>query len=285
MTPISIRHILTVYALLLSTLMAGAQVIDTDTVQSRYRVAATMFGIGRQKALDTYLSPFQYAGPEASFLGETMRLTRFDRRLSVQSLFRVYAAMPGRYGYDIYTGLVNWNYGMHYRLAIGDNLKLLFGGMGDLNAGFIYNPRNSNNPASAKAFIDLDASAMAIYHFRLGRYHMTARYQANMPVAGLMFSPDYGSSYYEMFYLGYRANTIKFTSLHNHLSLRQMLTLDFPLRGVTLRAGYYWEIEQSHVNHLKTHTYSHTFMLGFVRHIKLIRDRHGKPMPAAINPF
>ena len=250
MTPISIRHILTVYALLLSTLLAGAQVIDTDTVQSRYRVAATMFGIGRQKALDTYLSPFQYAGPEASFLRETMRLTRFDRRLSVQSLFRVYAAMPGRYGYDIYTGLVNWNYGMHYRLAIGDNLKLLFGGMGDLNAGFIYNPRNSNNPASAK-----------------------------------MFSPDYGSSYYEMFYLGYRANTIKFTSLHNHLSLRQMLTLDFPLRGVTLRAGYYWEIEQSHVNHLKTHTYSHTFMLGFVRHIKLIRDRHGKPMPAAINPF
>ena len=68
MTPISIRHILTVYALLLSTLLAGAQVIDTDTVQSRYRVAATMFGIGRQKALDTYLSPFQYAGPEASFL-------------------------------------------------------------------------------------------------------------------------------------------------------------------------------------------------------------------------
>ena len=262
MTPISIRHILTVYALLLSTLLAGAQVIDTDTVQSRYRVAATMFGIGRQKALDTYLSPFQYAGPEASFLRETMRLTRFDRRLSVQSLFRVYAAMPGRYGYDIYTGLVNWNYGMHYRLAIGDNLKLLFGGMGDLNAGFIYNPRNSNNPASAKAFIDLDASAMAIYHFRLGRYHMTARYQANMPVAGLMFSPDYGSSYYEMFYIGNTGGIVQFGAWHNRVDLRNYLSVDLHLGKMALRLGYRQLMRTTHVNHIDTQVLNHMFVLG-----------------------
>lgn len=265
--------------------MVYGQPLDTDTVPSRYRVVGTTFGVGRQKVLDTYLTPLQYAGPEVSVARETMRFTRFNRKLSVQNLFRIYAAMPGKNGHEIYSALVNWNYGMHYQFNLREDLKLLVGGLGDMNAGFIYNPRNSNNPASAKAFVDLDASAMLIYRFKLGRYHLTARYQANLPVLGVMFSPDYGSSYYEMFYLGYRDNTVKFTSLHNHLSLRQMVTLDFPCRRVTFRAGYYWEIQQSHVNNLKTHTYSHSFMLGFVRNLRLFRDRHGRQLPSGVNPF
>ncbi len=262
---------------------AAAQ--ETDTVKSRYRVVATTFGIGKQQLLDTYLTPLQYAGPEVSIARETMRFTRFNERLSVQNFFRIYAAAPTRNSYTMYSVLANWNYGMHYQLQINDNFKILVGGLGDFNGGCVYNSRNSNNPASAKAFIDLDASAMAIYKFKIGNYHLTARYQANMPVAGVMFSPDYGESYYEMFYLGYHENMLNFTSFHNHLSLRQMFTIDFPCRRVTFRAGYYWEIEQSYVNNLKTHTYSHSFMLGFVRNLKLIRDKKGKQLPVATNPF
>lgn len=269
--------------LLCITLNNAAQ--ETDTLQSRYRIVATTFGIGRQKVLDTYLTPLQYKGPEISVARESIRFPRFNKRLSVQNFFRIYAAMPQKNSYTIYSGLANWSYGLHYQLQINNNFKILLGGLGDLNMGFIYNPRNSNNPASAKAFIDLDASVMAIYKFKLGDYHFTARYQANLPVSGLMFSPDYGASYYEMFYLGYHENIIKFTSLHNHLSLRQMFSLDFPCRGVTFRAGYYWEIEQSHINNIKCHTYSHSFMLGFVRNIKLIRDKRGKQLPTEINPF
>lgn len=262
-----------------------AQYTDTDTLQSRYRVTATMFGIGRQKVLDTYLTPLQYAGPELSIARETIRKTRFNWNMSVQNFFRINAAAVEKSGYRMYTGLVNWNYGMHYQIPINDKFKILAGGLADMNAGFVYNPRNSNNPASAKAFVDIDLSAMAIYKLRIRDYNMTLRYQANLPVLGTMFSPEYGASYYEMFYLGYRNNIINFTSVHNHLSLRQMFTIDFPFRYVLMRAGYYWEIEQSHVNNLKTHTYSHSFMIGFVRNIKLIRDKHGKQLPANINPF
>ena len=67
-------------------------------------------------------------------------------------------------------GLVNWNYGLHYQFRITDNFKLLAGGMGDFNGGFVYNLRNTNNPASARAYINLDASGMAIWHTKIKNY-------------------------------------------------------------------------------------------------------------------
>ena len=46
-----------------------------------------------------------------------------------------------------------------------------------------------------------------------------------------------------------------FTSLHNNPSLRQMVTLDFPVRNVVMRVGYVCDIQQAKVNNLKSHTY------------------------------
>lgn len=264
---------------------SSAQYIDNDTLQSRYRVTATTFGIGLQNSLDTYLSPIEYKGPELSIARETIRKTRFNRNITVQNFFRINAAYLNKDSRISYSGLANWNYGLHYNFNILPELKILVGGLADMNGGFIYNPKNSNNPASAKAFIDLDLSAMAIYKFKIRNYHMTARYQANIPVAGAMFAPEFGASYYEMFYLGHTDGIVNFTSFHNHFSIRQMLTLDFPCRYVLFRMGYYWEMQQSHLKHIKSHTYSHSFMIGFVRNIKLIRDRHGKQLPTNINPF
>lgn len=258
---------------------------DTDTVRSRYRVTATTFGIGKQNALDTYLSPLEYTGPEISIARETVRGTRFNRNITVQNFFRINAGIPAHTGYRIYTGLASWNYGLHYNFDITENFRIKAGGLADMNGGVIYNSRNSNNPASAKACLDIDLSAMAVYRFRIRNCNMTLRYQANMPVAGIMFAPEYGASYYEIFYLGNTGGILNFTSLHNHYSLRQMLTVDFPCRYVLLRAGYYWEMQQSHIHGIKTHTWSHSFMIGFVRNIKLVRDRHGKPFPAHINPL
>lgn len=264
---------------------SSAQYIDSDTLQSRYRVTATTFGIGLQSSLDTYLSPIEYKGPELSIARETIRKTRFNRNITVQNFFRINAAYLNKDSRISYSGLANWNYGIHYNFNILPELKILAGGLADMNGGFVYNPKNSNNPASAKAFIDLDLSAMAIYKFKIRNYHMTARYQANIPVAGVMFAPEFGASYYEMFYLGHTDGIVNFTSFHNHFSIRQMLTLDFPCRYVLFRMGYYWEMQQSHLKHIKSHTYSHSFMIGFVRNIKLIRDKHGKHLPANINPF
>lgn len=66
-----------------------------------------------------------------------------------------------------------------------------------------------------------------------------------------MFSPEYGQSYYEIFSLKHGGKNILFTSLHNQPALRQLLTLDFPVGNMNVRAGYICDIQQAKVNHLK----------------------------------
>lgn len=67
---------------------------------------------------------------------------------------------------------------------------------------------------------------------------MVLRYQVNVPMIGLMFSPHYGQSYYEIFSLGNSSGVIQFTSLHNQPSLRQMLSVDLPIGYTKMRFSY-----------------------------------------------
>lgn len=172
--------------------------------------------------------------------------------------------------------MVNWNYGYHYNFPITSNFKLLAGAVADLNGGFIYNLRNGNNPASARAYVNLDASGMAVWNLHIKNYPITLRYQVNLPVVGVMFSPNYGQSYYEIFSLGNSSGVVKMTSIHNQPSLRQMLTCDFPIGIATMRFAYLWDAQQSKVNGLRTHIYSHAFMIGFVKEVYLLRPNKKK---------
>ena len=86
---------------------------------------------------------------------------------------------------NTFSALANWNYGLHYNFPITGNFKLLAGGLADLNGGFVYNLRNTNNPASARAYINLDASGMAIWDLRIKNYPLTLRYQVNLPLMGV----------------------------------------------------------------------------------------------------
>lgn len=259
-----------------------AQQLDSLRHQ-RYVTRATTYGVGFTNVYDTYLSPVEYKGVEFRLMRESIRLTQLaDGKLSLQSLFQVHVAYTKN---DVETGsclsgLVNWNYALHYQFRIGEHLKLLAGGAGEINGGFIYNMRNSNNPASAKAYLNLAASGMAIYNFRIKKYPMTLRYQCNLPLLGVMFSPDHHQSYYEIFTLGHANKVVRFTSLHNQPSLRQMVSLDFPIRYSKMRVSYVCDLQQSHLNGLRTHTYSHAFLIGFVKTYYLIRNKRPQPMPA-----
>ena len=48
-------------------------------------------------------------------------------------------------------------------------------------------------------------------------------------------------------------------------SLRHSLYLDFTLARTNMRVGYMGDLQQSSVNRLKSHTYSHAFMVGFTK--------------------
>ena len=260
-----------------------------DSLQAtRHVMRSVMIGAGHNNTFETYLSPLEYKGPEVRFAYETMRMTRLmDGNVSAQNLLQLHASYTENISQTNHTygGLVNWSYALHYQFRPAKGLKILFGPMLDLNAGVVYNRRNSNNPAQAKAYGGLGASGMLIWKFRIRNYPMTVRYQANLPLLGVMFSPEFGESYYEIFSLGNGGRNVVFTSLHNNPSLRQLLTLDFPVGNTVMRVGYVCDLQQAKVNNLKSHTYSHDFMIGVVRNLYLFHGKKHMTTPPKITPF
>lgn len=281
------KRILPLLVLLcLSILNARAQ---EDSLQTnRYLMRATLYGVGHTNILDTYLSPMEYTGPELRILRENMRMTQLmDGKVSRQSLFQANVSMSeNRAGTSSQLAfLANWNLAYHYQFHINENLKLLAGPNLDLNGGMVYNFRNSNNPVNAKAYANLGASGMAIYRFSIKEYPFVLRYQLNIPLIGLMFSPEYGQPYYEMSLSHDWGKNICFTSLHNQPSMRQLLTLDIPIRSTNLRVGYLCDIQQAKVNHLKSHTWTHALMVGFVKNLYILKGKNKVAMPASVSPY
>ena len=259
--------------LLLGLFFFCACLIQANAQKDNIITRSTMYGVGFTNLLDTYLSPMEYSGPEIRVLRENMRKTKYmDSKVSRQSIFQANASLTEN---NIGSGsefafLANWNLAYHYQFRIHENLKLMAGPNLDLNGGMVYNLRNSNNPVNAKAYANLGASGMAIYQFRVKEHPFVLRYQLNVPLFGLMFSPEYGQPYYEMSIAKDFVKNICFTSMHNQPSMRQFLPLDFPICKTNLRLGYVCDIQQAKVNELKSHTWSHTFMIGFVKHFRLI---------------
>ncbi|WP_294535398.1 DUF3316 domain-containing protein [uncultured Bacteroides sp.] len=276
-------------ALLITSLPSfGQETEELDDVH-RYVTRATSYGVGFTNVFDTYLSPQEYKGIDFRLSRETIRMTRlFDGNVSVQNFFQADLGYTHNRAdnNNMFSGLVNWNYGLHYQFRLTENFKLLAGGLLDLNGGFVYNLRNSNNPASARAYINLDASGMAIWHLKVKHYPLTLRYQVNLPVMGMLFSPHYGQSYYEIFSLGHASGVVRFTSLHNQPSLRQLLTVDLPIGKTNMRFSYLADLQQYKVNHLKTHTYSHVFMVGVVKELyRLPNKKTNLALPASLSAY
>lgn len=259
--------------ILLFACLAGILPAQEDTKRPITR--STMYGAGVVNLYDTYLSPSEYTGVQAKVLRESTRMTRwFDGNVSRQTLFQGHigiAENPAETASEL-AGMVNWNYALHYNFSLMDGrLRLLAGPMVQLHGGFLYNTRNGNNPAQAKLYANLAASGMAVYHIPWKRMPVTLRYQVDTPLLGLMFSPTYGQSYYEIFSLGHTDGIVHFTSLHNQPSLRHWLTADLAFRPFTLRLGYMADMQQSRVGELRTHDYSHSFMVGLVKKLLLVK--------------
>lgn len=260
-----------------------------DSIQSnRYVMRATLYGIGHINLLDTYLSPMEYTGPEFRILRENMRMTSFlENKVSRQSLFQANLSMTENNSGtgSEFSFLANWSLNYHYQFRIHENLKLMAGPQLDLNGGMIYNFRNSNNPVNVKAYANVGVSGMAIYRFHIKEYPFILRYQLNLPLVGIMFSPEYGQPYYEMSLSHDWGKNLCFTSLHNHPSLRQLLTIDFPIKSTNLRIGYIHDVQQAKVNHLKSHSWSHALMLGFVKNLYLLKGKNKVAMPQSVSPY
>lgn len=222
---------------------------------------ATLLGAGKVFLTDIYLSPLAYSGLAMSLLHDHISPTRhFNEKLLLQQQFQIQLAFtqnPSASASE-YAGEVSYNVNALYPFCKNAKFSLLGGGGADTSLGGIYNMRNSNNPGSLKASVNLDLSAMVTYNWR----RLTFRLQLSTPFLGMFFSPTYRQSYYEIFSLGNGKGMIKFASFQNQLALRDYFTVDISLNKLTIRTGYLGDFYRTDVNDIVTNIVSHQFMLG-----------------------
>lgn len=236
---------------------------------------AQMVGIGTVNQLDTYLSPEEYKGLELRYLSHTIREngTKFSRELVHQSHL-AYTKNRADNNQEI-GGAYNFQYNVLYELGKWDtsqgSLKVKAGGGIDANLGFLYNLRNGNNPAQGYANLNLTPTIAANYEFHLWNRPFQITYEAQVPLVGVMFSPQFGQSYYELFAKGNYDHNIVLTTIGCAPSMRQMLTFDCTLHHTTLRFGYLGDYQQAKINGLKYHTWSNLFMIGIVRKFSITK--------------
>lgn len=257
--------------------MAQAQTVDTSVhsvpdadapVDTRLVTKSTMYGIGHTQLQDTYLSPEEYSGVELRLSRESVRMTRLMRgRVSLQSYFQANIGYTGNRAdnNNTVTALANWNYALHRHFPVTDRFRLLAGPLADIGGGFTYNMRNGNNPASLRASVAVGASVAALWNLQIRKRTLALRWQVNVPLLGVAFMPHYGQSYYEIFSLGDGTGTVRLTTPFSSPSMRHLLSADYPVGRLRLRVAYVGDVQQLHLNGIKTHAYSHVFMIGIVK--------------------
>ena len=254
------------------SLMAKAADGDSATAYVGVKQTAYMLGMSHANILDTYLSPETYRGTDVRFIADLRRSKRGSRllhgfRYEVDGAF---ADNRSDNGGEI-AGGATFAYSLmrRWEMSLGKgHVRLMAGGAAELALGFLYNTRGSNNPAQARLSLHIKPVVAADYDFSLfhrQKHPFTLRYEASAPLCGLMFSPNYGQSYYEIFSRGNYDHNCVPTTIAATPSLRQTLTLDFRLVGATWRIGYLGDWQQAKVNNLKQHTYVNGFVIGIVR--------------------
>ena len=231
--------------------------------------SANIIGVGSSRILDTYINQEKYSGIGFTYLYIKER-ARSERRWN--SIIEHEIDLSSTKDRSKDNQMIEGNYYLYWGLyrhwqLYGDRLLLQAGGLANANLGFLYDTTTSNNPAQGRLSLNIMPSAVASYRFPLFGQQFAMRYELNVPLVGVMFSPNYGQSYYEIFNRGNYDHNIVPTTCVSAPSFRQMLSVDWRASEKwSLRVGYLGNYQQAQVNNLKQHVYAHRVMIGVVCH-------------------
>ena len=242
-------------------------------------------GVGEVSVYDEYLSPLVYTGTIFRADYESMHfISDSNNKLSLQQTFMVSGGMTDNEAKtnSIFYFSLRPGIGMHYHFRPMPNLKILVGGVWDLFFASKYNFNNGNNPYSADLSTQINVSAIAQYTLNIKKFPIMFRYSVRSPLAGVMFVPEYGASYYEMFSLGKLGNAIHFSSLNNSVAWNSSLTADLMFKGMILRLSYLHDYEKHNANSLHFESMQNVVELGTVINFSIF-DRGKRRAPASYN--
>lgn len=251
-----------------SSLLFILYFIFSHAVAQKDVTRSTVLGFGTTNVLDTYLSAEHFKGSGISFLNIIERQRPEHRWTTLMEHEVNLSTVKDRaHSQQELEGAYNFYWGKLYSWPLFDNrLTLQAGGLLNASLGVIYNTANSNNPAQARAHVNVMPAGVATYRFRLWDKPFAVRYELALPLCGIRFSPNYGQSYYEIFSLGNYDHNIVPTTFVAAPEWRQMLSLDVRLwRSASLRIGYLGNMQQAKVNNLRQHVYTHRLLIGFTK--------------------
>ena len=254
--------------------------------------SSMQIGFGPTNILDTYLSQEKFTGTGMTFLSLSERrgvniVEKQDgdgkpmiipRRWSTIVQNQVHLSLTE--DRDANKSMMEGTYNLYvgrYRSLIGaasETFHVQAGGLANATLGFLYNTRNGNNPAQARIGLQLMPSAVGTWKFRMFKVKDSAsnigkaslRYELDVPLVGVAFSPNYGQSYYEIFTKDNYDHNVVPTTFVSEPTFRQQLTLSCRInRRLTLQLGYLGDYQQLQVNNLKQHVYSHRLMIGVAK--------------------
>ncbi len=249
----------------LTAILLMLLLISPAQAQDRPVLSAFTLGIGSSHIADTYLTPLKYEGWSVAAGYERMQAFKPSADSWITRLYitgelnrSINPAGNARmWGFEL---SASWGFIRRYSLPYG--IKLGIGPALSARGGCLYNSRNSNNPASAKAAITADATAFAAWNTHIGSLPITFRYQPTIPVIGAFFSPCYDELYFEI-YMGNRRGLVHPAWWGNRFELNQLVTLDLHLGSSSLRLGYDSSWMSSRVSNLTTRIITHRFVIGW----------------------
>ena len=241
-------------------------VVFALSAMGQERVSMFMVDVGYASIHDSYLTPITYDGLDLAMTYEAMRPTRFSPdkwlwQLQVGADFNYVENDAQNNHLDKLMGDITFDMQRRWKEVIAHRVNLSVGPITQLRAGIIYNPVNSNNTVSVRAHWNVGVTGMASYNTRLWRKPITLRYQAQLPVVGVFFAPEFDESYYEI-YLGNHRNLAHLGWWGNRFDMTNYVGADLHLGKTTLRIGYRNRLEHWSVNNLKVHDVSHSIVLG-----------------------
>lgn len=248
-----------------------------------YRLAdkVVWFSAGHHHNYDDYLSSLLYKGDALALGFEQSRFYSAQYpRISNYEGAEVHADIdqnPAKNA-TMYEAFVRGFYGAHYHFNLSHGFLLRAGAFTNIDLGARALLINGNNPVDAIANSNLWLSAILSYRLHLGRFSFFLRNHFATPFVGVMFSPKYTETYYDMAYVDDYDGNVVGTWWGNRWQWRNDLSVDIPLRRIAnFRFGFLAERAVTTVNKVETRDMHLSFQVGIVKKFYTFKGKQNIP--------